>query len=327
MVNSSCPSCGTSIPDPAWCFCPSCGSRLSRVHGQDLPTAPKTVFRGRIPVILLVTGLLLVLAGAAMIVQGPAPRPVPTSAAAEAGTLAAVSVTPEVPGIPGNVIAQGLSPADLNNTGNAGGREPPVNATPTVPDPSRTSASTGPVETISGTPPYTYDAPAMGSSAEVPVINTTSLAARVHELVNRARQDHGLPALGTDAALASIARAHSTDMAAHGYFGHVNLQEMDPTARGAAAGYTCRKDYDTYYTYGIAENLFAMYRYDSVLFLDGMATEYEWNTEEKIAEATVGGWMNSTDHRDNILDAGLGREGIGVAISEDDLVFVTEDFC
>jgi uncharacterized protein YkwD len=93
----------------------------------------------------------------------------------------------------------------------------------------------------------------MGSSPEVPVINAPSLAARVHELVNRVRQEHGLSALGTDVELASIARAHSTDMASHGYFGHVNLQEMNPTARGAAAGYTCRKDYDTYYAYGIAE--------------------------------------------------------------------------
>ena len=45
-----------------------------------------------------------------------------------------------------------------------------------------------------------------------------------------------LSPLGTDPALESLARAHSADMAAHGYFGHVNLQEMDPTARGAAAG-------------------------------------------------------------------------------------------
>ena len=327
MVHSTCPSCGTSIPDPAWHFCPSCGSRLPGVRGQDFPAAPAAGFHRQIPAILVAAGLLLVLAGAIMLMQGPVSRPVPVPAAAEAGTLAAVSVTPKVPGTPGNGMPQGLFPADLNNTGNAGGREPPVNTTPAEPGLSRTSTYTGPVETISGTPPYTYNAPAMGSSTEVPVINTTSLAARVHELVNGARQEHGLSALGTEAALASVARAHSADMAAHGYFGHVNLQEMDPTARGAAAGYTCRKDYDTYYTYGIAENLFAMYRYDSVLFLDGMATEYEWNTEEMIAEATVNSWMNSTDHRDNILDASLKREGIGVAISEDDLVFVTEDFC
>jgi uncharacterized protein YkwD len=167
----------------------------------------------------------------------------------------------------------------------------------------------------------------MGSNPGVPVINATSLAARVHELVNSARQENGRSALGTDPALASIARAHSEDMASHGYFGHVNLQERDPTARGAAAGYTCRKDYDTYYTYGIAENIFATYRYGSVLFLGTSAVDYEWKTEEAIANETVDAWMNSPDHRENILDKGMVREGIGVAISKDDLVFVTEDFC
>jgi uncharacterized protein YkwD len=37
--------------------------------------------------------------------------------------------------------------------------------------------------------------------------------------------------------------------------------------------------------------------------------------------------MNSPGHRDNLLDPGMDREGIEVAISDDDLVFVTEDFC
>jgi uncharacterized protein YkwD len=167
----------------------------------------------------------------------------------------------------------------------------------------------------------------MGGSHEVPVINATSLEARVHTLVNKARQENGRTALGTDLRLTAIARAHSTDMAANGYFGHVNLQEMDPTARGTAAGYTCHKDYETYYTYGIAENIFATYRYNSVLFSGSRAVDYDWKAGEAIANETVAAWMNSPDHRENLLDPGMVQEGIGVAISKDDLVFVTEDFC
>ena len=37
--------------------------------------------------------------------------------------------------------------------------------------------------------------------------------------------------------------------------------------------------------------------------------------------------MNSPDHRDNILDRDIVKEGIGVAMAKNDLVFVTEDFC
>jgi uncharacterized protein YkwD len=44
------------------------------------------------------------------------------------------------------------------------------------------------------------------------------------------------------------------------------------------------------------------------------------------SQKTVDAWMNSPDHRDNILDPGMGREGIRVAMAKDDLVFITEDF-
>jgi uncharacterized protein YkwD len=165
------------------------------------------------------------------------------------------------------------------------------------------------------------------SAPEVPVINASSLEARVHMLVNQVREEHGLPALGMDAALSSLARAHSRDMAENRYFGHVNLDERDATARGAAVGYSCHKAADPYYSHAIAENLFATERYPEGLVRDGRAVEYRWVREEAIAEETVDAWMNSPDHRVNILDPGVGREGIGVAIAEYDLVFVTEDLC
>jgi uncharacterized protein YkwD len=37
--------------------------------------------------------------------------------------------------------------------------------------------------------------------------------------------------------------------------------------------------------------------------------------------------MNSPDHRANLLDKGVNREGIGVAVLDDTLVFVTENLC
>jgi uncharacterized protein YkwD len=191
--------------------------------------------------------------------------------------------------------------------------------TSAVPSPAAITEAPEPAGTI---PPA-----ATGSSPGVPVINTSSLEARVHELVNRVRQENNLPALGTDAALVSLARAHSRDMALHGYFGHVNLHGMDPTARGAAAGYTCYRDKDSYYTHAIAENLFATYRNTTIIMVGGRVAASDRNTEEAIAEMTIDAWMNSPDHRDNILDPHMGREGIGAAVSKNDLVFITEDFC
>lgn len=232
-------------------------------------------------------GLFLVLVVVVILVQAFAIHIGPSPTAANASNLPSHSVIPEVLTTTVNITKSGQPPSDLNNTVNTSGPALSVNTAITTLAPSRTPAVAGPVVTITGTPPFTYQALAMGSSPEVPVIDATSLAARVHELVNRQRQEHGLSILGTDPALASLARAHSADMAAYGYFGHVNLQELDPTARGAAAGYTCHKDYNTYYTYGIAENLFATCRYDSVLFVGSSAVDYSWKTEKTIAEETV----------------------------------------
>lgn len=220
-------------------------------------------------------------------------------------------------------------PADSSGNGDSGNSELPADIpSPPHPATTRTALYNGPAVTITGTTtPYSFTAPPMGSGPEVPVINATSLSARIHELVNRERRAHEVPALRTDPALTSLAIAHSADMASHGYFGHLNLQDRDATARGAAAGYVCHREPDSYYTYTIAENLFATYRYDSVLFIQGTATGYGWKTEEMIAEETVDGWMKSPDHRENLLDRDLSREGVGVVIGKNDLVFITEDLC
>jgi uncharacterized protein YkwD len=60
--------------------------------------------------------------------------------------------------------------------------------------------------------------------------------------------------------------------------------------------------------------------------MDGVA-HYDWKTAGKIAESTVHGWMNSQGHRKNILTPRWKSEGIGVAISPDDKVYITQNFC
>jgi uncharacterized protein YkwD len=330
MAYTFCPYCGAARSDPAWCFCPYCGGRLPEASGENRPAAPAAGLRSRIPAPLFAAGILLVLIFAAVLVQAFALHLVPAPVAADTGASPSPAATAGAP-VPADTSAPAAmpetTPPDLNSTGNSTRPAAPASTTRTVPSLLRTPAFAGPVITVTGTPPYPYQAPAMGSSEEVPVIEAPSLAARVHELVNTIRQENGLPALGTDTVLASIALAHSKDMAAQEYFSHTNLHGMDPTARGAAAGYTCRKDDDAYYASSIAENLYATGRYSAILFMKGRAVSYNWNTEEKIAQLTVTGWMNSTGHRENILDRNLQREGIGVAIGEDDLVYITEDLC
>jgi len=166
----------------------------------------------------------------------------------------------------------------------------------------------------------------MPSSSSPYIISATALEQRVHELINQQRTDMGLGALTFDPALADIARKHSEDMAAQHYFAHVNPAGQDPTSRATADGYTCRKTYGSYYTYGIAENLFQNNLYSSATFYNNRETVYNWNSPEAIAQTTVAGWMNSSGHKKNILTRTFDREGIGVAIASEK-VYITENFC
>jgi uncharacterized protein YkwD len=182
------------------------------------------------------------------------------------------------------------------------------------PLPESTPRSTPPLPVASGYGVYPYP------------LSSTALEQRIHEMINQQRAENGLGALSFDPVLAEIARKHSRDMAEHHYFAHINPEGENPTDRGTAANYSCRKNYGSYYTYGIAENLFLNNLYSAATFYSNRETEYQWNSPEDIAQITVAGWMNSTGHRENILTPAFDREGVGVMIASEK-VYITEDFC
>ncbi len=157
-------------------------------------------------------------------------------------------------------------------------------------------------------------------------LNTTELEIIVHNLINSERIKHGLIQLRFDSNLSEIARRHSVDMASKNYFAHVNQEAKDATGRAFDLGYICRKDYGNHFTYGIAENIFQNNLYTSVTYYNGIP-RYNWQSINQIASSTVDGWMTSPGHRENILTSTYDREGIGIAVSKDDKVYITEDFC
>jgi len=159
-----------------------------------------------------------------------------------------------------------------------------------------------------------------------PVININELETEIHNLINNERQKSGVAALKYDTKLANIARAHSQDMAARNYFSHYTPEGDGPTERAIKAGYSVHKELGGgYYSEGIAENIFQNNLYDTVTYYNGIPV-YDWNSQSEIASSTVNGWMNSPGHRQNILNSDYDNEGIGVAISSDDKVYITEDF-
>jgi uncharacterized protein YkwD len=159
-----------------------------------------------------------------------------------------------------------------------------------------------------------------------PSINISKLERNIHDLINGERRKHGLSLLTWDNKLSSIARKHSQDMAMRNYFSHDTPEGHGFSYRYSQAGYSCAVHGQGNIYYTGAENIFQNNLYDRVVFIDGVAN-YDWNTVRKIAESTVQGWMNSRGHRKNILTPYWTSEGIGVALSPDDKVYITQNFC
>lgn len=121
------------------------------------------------------------------------------------------------------------------------------------------------------------------------------LEARMLELVNRERAKQGLKPLKADPELTVVARAHSKDMFAQGYFSHVNLEGETPSDRIKEARVrflTAGENLAYAHTLTIAHN----------------------------------GLMNSPGHRANILHKDYGRVGIGILDGGIYGLMVTQNF-
>jgi len=159
-----------------------------------------------------------------------------------------------------------------------------------------------------------------------PDVQASDIEQRIYTLINQERAAKKVPHLQLDAKLSRIARAHSADMLRRKYFSHVDPDGDDPSDRGRKAGFECRRRSGQSVTYGLAENIYQNTSYDRATFHNGVAS-YDWNTAEEIAASTVRGWMKSRGHRENILQLGPTLTGIGVAISPDGKILVTQIFC
>jgi uncharacterized protein YkwD len=170
-------------------------------------------------------------------------------------------------------------------------------------------------------PPQSYPL----SAQPRPLLQIASLEHRIHQLVNRERLKRGLRPLAWDDALSRIARKHSADMGTRGYFSHDSPEGHGFSHRYRQDRYSCGIRVGNEMHLG-AENIFQNNLYDSVTTVNGKAY-FDWNSEERIAETTVQGWMDSPGHRKNILTPHWIREGLGVSFAPDDKVYITQNFC
>lgn len=121
---------------------------------------------------------------------------------------------------------------------------------------------------------------------------------QVVDLTNEQRRQHGCGDLTVNSGLANAAQGHSADMADNNYFDHASRSGEGPSGRIADQGYHAQR---------WAENIAA--GYDD-------------------PKGVVGGWMRSTDHRENILNCKLREIGVGYARTDNSTyhTYWTQDF-
>jgi uncharacterized protein YkwD len=158
--------------------------------------------------------------------------------------------------------------------------------------------------------------------------NVGYLERRIHDLINEERRKQGLSSLEWDSRLADIARYHSKDMAERNYFDHASPEGEDFAARYDKFGYKCETRVGNV-VYKGGENLFLNNLVESYVYdrETGEVVEYRFNTIEDLAKDTVQGWMESPGHRENILTPYFKREGIGIVVTGEGKVYITENFC
>jgi uncharacterized protein YkwD len=141
-------------------------------------------------------------------------------------------------------------------------------------------------------------------------IDRSQVELLIHEEVNQEREP--TTDLNFDEDLREIARYHSERMVEEDFFSHTGPNGETLGDRLSRFGYDCS---------AAGENIAQSWVYEDVIghgYID---------SEEDLAEAVVADWMDSSGHRENINRDTWQRQAIGVAISDDGAVYVTQNFC
>jgi len=153
-------------------------------------------------------------------------------------------------------------------------------------------------------------APTVPAQKQLPQIDLSKLERRIHDLINTERSKRGRPTIRWDDALGRIAGKHSKDMVKNKYFGHISPEGHDHTYRYMKAGYACGVTVNGVLRRG-AENIYRL----------------SPGAGEDLADAAVRGWMASDEDRENLLSSPWAREGIGICIGPDGVIYITLNFC
>jgi uncharacterized protein YkwD len=147
---------------------------------------------------------------------------------------------------------------------------------------------------------WLYLLPLLGLAPDL-TAGLSAQEAEILRLVNDERKREGAPPLKSSPRLMLASRGHSYDMALRNYLSHDGPAGDTPAERVRGVGVDSA---------ALAENIYLDRDPDRA----------------KLAERTVGGWLDSPEHRANLLSPDFATTGIGVARAADGTTYVTQDF-
>lgn len=142
------------------------------------------------------------------------------------------------------------------------------------------------------------------TSSEYPSINGHNLEMEIFERVNERRKAHGREPFVHSERVRLISRIHSLDMAKRDFFNHTNPDGVSPPGR--------HKKYD-----GCESPNENIVEWES----------FTTNDTSKIAKEVVASWSNSPAHNSTQLSRYYHVSGVGVYVTENRGIYVTQNFC
>lgn len=137
-----------------------------------------------------------------------------------------------------------------------------------------------------------------------PTHHPTVIEQAVHKATNVVRTKRECETLSFDYHLSAVAQRHSRDMAMRDYVSHESPDGTNPTDRYRIMGHDNRQS---------GENISLTYPGPNA-------------SSDSIAKEIVSGWMDSSGHRENILEDNWTEQGIGVYTARDGGVYTTQNF-
>lgn len=147
---------------------------------------------------------------------------------------------------------------------------------------------------------WLYLVPLIGLAPDL-TAGMSAQEAEILRLVNDERRRGGTPPLKSSPRLVLASRGHSYDMALRNYLGHDGPAGDTPAERVRGVGVDSA---------ALGENI----------YMD------RDSAHAKLAERTVKAWLDSAEHRANVLSPDFATTGVGIARAADGTAYVTQDF-